>query len=124
MRVESARDAMEKWQGGGVKFDTDKPRMDLIDPYAMEELAKVLTFGAKKYAPNNWRKGITLSRLFAAVLRHIFAMMRGEDLDPETGLSHAAHAMCCCMFIVWTNKYRWDMDDRYKQLKEQTSEQR
>lgn len=99
---------------GGVKFDTDKPRMDLIDGEAMEELAKVLTFGAKKYAEHNWRKGITLSRLLAALLRHTFAMMRGEDTDEETGLPHAAHAMCCCMFLLWTMKHKPDMDDRYK----------
>lgn len=98
---------------GGVKFDQDKPRMDLLDGYAIEELAKVLTFGAKKYAPHNWRKGIAFSRLLAASARHLFAIMRGENLDEETGLHHAAHLMCCAMFLVWTAKYKPDMDDRY-----------
>lgn len=101
-------------QNGGLKFDTDKSRMDLIDGEAMEELAKVLTFGAKKYAEHNWRKGITLSRLLAALLRHAYAILRGEDTDEETGLPHAAHAMCCCMFLLWTMKHRRDMDDRFK----------
>lgn len=102
------------WEGdGGQKFDQDKPRMDLLDGYAMDELAKVLTFGAKKYAPHNWRKGITFSRLLAASARHLFAIMRGENKDEETGLDHAAHLMCCAMFLVWTAKYKPDMDDRY-----------
>ena len=98
---------------GGLKFDTEKVRMELLDPYAMEQLAAVLTFGAKKYAAHNWRLGIRNGRLLAALIRHVFAYLRGEDKDPETGLSHIAHAMCCCMFILGL-EHRVDLDDRYK----------
>lgn len=99
---------------GGIKFDGDKPRMDLLDPYAIEQLAKVLTFGAQKYAAHNWRKGLSKTRLVAAALRHTFAYLRGENTDPETGLSHMAHAMCCCMFILGL-EHRPELDDRYKE---------
>lgn len=98
----------------GVKYDADKPRMDLLDADAIEELSHVLAFGAHKYAAHNWRKGITYGRLVAAALRHLFAILRGEDRDMETGLLHAAHAMCCCMFLVSLMKRRPDMDDRWK----------
>lgn len=98
----------------GIKFDQDKPRMDLIDPTAMTELAKVLAFGARKYAAHNWRKGLAKSRLLGAALRHLFAYLGGEDKDPETGLSHVAHAMCCCMFILGL-EHRTDLDDRHKE---------
>lgn len=98
----------------GIKFDQDKPRMDLIDPTAMNELAKVLAFGAQKYAAHNWRKGLHKSRLLGAALRHLFAYLGGEDKDPETGLSHVAHAMCCCMFLIGL-EHRADLDDRYKE---------
>lgn len=97
-----------------VKADTGKPRFDLIDAYAMEELAKVLTFGSQKYAAHNWRSGLSISRLCAALLRHTFSFLRGEDIDPETGLSHIAHAMCNCMFILWTMKHKSEQDDRHK----------
>ncbi len=97
-----------------IKFDSDKPRMDLIDSEALEELARVLDFGARKYAENNWRKGIKLSRLLAASMRHLTAIMRGETYDQETGLQHAAHLMCCAMFLIWTIKHRQDLDDRWK----------
>lgn len=103
----------ETMQVEGVKFDQDKPRMDLLDPHAMEQLAKVLTFGANKYAAHNWRKGLSKSRLLAAALRHLFAYLGGQDTDPESGLSHAAHAMCCCMFILGL-EHRADLDDRFK----------
>lgn len=96
-----------------IKHDTGKPRMDLLDAHAIEQLAAVLTFGAGKYAPENWRKGISKSRLLAAALRHLFAYLRGEDNDPESGLSHVAHAMCCCMFLLGL-EHRADLDDRWK----------
>jgi len=98
---------------GGIKHDQDKPRMDLLDPYAIEQLAKVLTFGASKYAAHNWREGISKSRLIAAALRHLFAYLGGQDKDPETGLSHIGHAMCCCMFLLGL-EHRPELDDRWK----------
>lgn len=95
------------------KHDDGKPRLDYLDPYALEEVAKVLTFGAAKYGAWNWKKGIESGRLLAACLRHVFAFMRGEENDPETGLSHLAHAMCCLMFLIWMQKHRRDLDDRF-----------
>src|SRR5690242_16976311 len=62
----------------GVKHDTGKVALDLIDPLAIEGLAAVLGFGAQKYAAHNWRGGFKYSRLIAALLRHTFAILRGE----------------------------------------------
>ena len=89
----------------GMKYDQDKSRYDLLPAKAIDELAKVLTFGAKKYAPNSWQNvedGI--NRYRAALLRHTFAMQSGELVDSESGLPHAAHAMCCAAFIVELEK--------------------
>ena len=99
----------------GVKFDAGKARMDLLDPYAVEQLSHVLAFGAQKYAAHNWRMGISKGRLIAAALRHLFAYLGGQDKDDETGLSHVAHAMCCCMFLLGL-EHRTDLDDRYKEV--------
>lgn len=113
-QMDAADRAAKSLQAGAVKFDGDKPRMDLLDAYAIEQLAQVLTFGASKYASHNWRKGIHKSRLLAAAFRHLFAYLRGEDKDPESGLSHVAHAMCCCMFLLGL-EHRADLDDRWKE---------
>ena len=83
----------------GKKFDQDKIRMELLSPEALEGTAQVLTFGAKKYADRNWEKGVKYSRVFGAVMRHLWAWWKGESLDPETGLSHLHHAACCIMFL-------------------------
>jgi hypothetical protein len=96
-----------------LKFDSEKTRVDLLDPLALEGLAKVLTFGAGKYAPDNWRGGVSYSRLIAALLRHLFAIMRGEDDDPESGLPHIDHLGCCWMFLSNHMKEHKNMDNRY-----------
>lgn len=98
----------------GKKYDQDKPRMDLIDPDAIEGLAKVLTFGATKYEAHNWRKGIPNSRLIAALLRHTMAILRGEYIDPESGLPHIDHVGCCWMFLSNNFKNRPDLNDHWK----------
>jgi len=83
----------------GIKYDSAKPKMNLLPPKAILEVAKVLTFGAEKYDAENWRKLDDLqNRYTAGALRHIFAHMDGEELDPETNLSHLAHALCCLLF--------------------------
>ena len=83
----------------GVKYDGEKPKMHLLPPKAIIEVAKVLTFGANKYDEENWKKLEDLqSRYTSGALRHIFAHMDGEDLDSESNVSHVAHAICCLLF--------------------------
>jgi len=98
----------------GLKYDSGKPRLDLLDAEALEDLARVLAFGAEKYAAHNWRNGISYGRLIAAALRHLFAFLRGQECDEESGLPHLSHAMCCLMFLSWMAKHRPDMDDRWR----------
>lgn len=99
---------------GALKYDSEKVRNELLPAFAIEEIAKVMAFGAKKYEAHNWKKGISYSRLLGAALRHLFAWSRGEELDPESGLTHLAHAGCCVVFLIWTHKFRADLDDRSK----------
>lgn len=101
-------------QPTGKKFDQDKVRLDLISSIALIQLGQVLTFGAKKYDSHNWRGGIHWSRLLGAALRHTFAYLGGQDKDPETGISHLAHAMCCLMFLLEFEQTHPELDDRYK----------
>lgn len=97
------------------KYDDTKLPMDLLPRPALEEIAKVLAFGARKYSRHNWRSGIAYSRILSAALRHIHAYNDGESLDPETGLSHLAHAGCCVLFLLTFEKERPELDDRYKE---------
>ena len=71
-----------------------------IPIYPLTEWAKILTFGAKKYSDRNWEKGFAWSRAYGAVQRHLTSFWDGEDLDPETQLSHLAHAICEITFLL------------------------
>lgn len=82
-----------------MKFDSEKLRFELIPPKVEESLAKVLTYGARKYKPNNWRKG-SIERYEAALLRHINAYRQGEACDKESGLLHLEHALCNVVFLL------------------------
>jgi hypothetical protein len=84
----------------GRKFDGGKLEYGLLPPLALKEVVKVLTFGAQKYERDNWQKvPDSKRRYFDALQRHVWAWKEGEQLDPESGIHHLAHAMCCLMFL-------------------------
>lgn len=99
---------------GGIKHDQEKPPIELVDSEFLEELSAVLGFGARKYDRHNWRNGLHYSRLIGAAYRHLGAINRGEDIDPESGLSHTGHLACCIMFLSWMMKHHPELDDRWK----------
>lgn len=88
-------------QPEGRKLDAGKPRFDLMPLHAYKAVVDVLTYGAGKYAPENWRKVDGWRwRYYRAALGHIYAWAVGERLDAESGLPHLAHAVCCLLFIL------------------------
>ncbi len=85
----------------GIKFDHNKPQPRLLPMLGLGAVIDVLTFGAKKYAPDNWQiVPKARERYTDALLRHVFAWMAGETNDPESGLHHLAHAGCCVLFLL------------------------
>jgi hypothetical protein len=86
---------------GGVKYDNDKPQWSLLPFKALGQVVEVLTYGAKKYAPDNWKKVPNAKqRYIDAGFRHLTAYAAGEKLDNETGKSHIAHAICCLLYLL------------------------
>lgn len=87
----------------GQKHDGGKLRWDLLPPEATEAVVKVLTHGAQKYGPENWRNvEEPRRRYYAAAMRHLNAWRQGFEADPDSGLPHLAHAICCLLFLVET----------------------
>lgn len=99
----------------GYKLDEGKPRTDLLPAEALEEISKVLAFGAEKYPTDNWRLGMDWRRIYGSILRHLLAFERNEDIDKESGLPHLAHAGCGLLFLLWYYKKGKGNDDRYKE---------
>ncbi len=85
----------------GRKDDEGKLRYDLVPAIALEEIAKVLTFGAKKYAPNSWQEIEDLEdRYTAAAFRHLQAWRMGEKVDSESGVHPLSHAITDLIFLL------------------------
>jgi hypothetical protein len=115
-------DAKKHW-GSGImnqqqrddpadNYDGGKLRYDLLPADALEELVKVYTSGADKYHDRNWEKGMAWSRAFGSLQRHTWAWMRGEDIDPESGIHHMAHAAFRCLQLLAYAKRGVGEDDR------------
>ena len=85
-----------------VKFDNEKPRMDLIPPKANYGRAMALTYGAKKYEDFNYKNdnGLDHGRILASCLRHLNAYNDGEEFDKESGLKHIWHAGACIDMLI------------------------
>lgn len=103
-RVEAAKQAEEEPVNparSGVKYDQGKAMLSLLGMVtrALADVSRVQEYGAKKYpSPDNWKKVENGSRRYRdAALRHLFADLRGEAFDPETGLPHLTHAACCLL---------------------------
>lgn len=89
----------------GRKDDAGKLPYDLLPWGAVAQVVAVLQYGAKKYAPDNWRQVKDWRRrYFSAACRHLVSWVTGEKLDPETGLHHLAHAACCVLFMIELDK--------------------
>jgi len=116
-----AKTIAEAVSAGGIKHDSGKPGMSLLSREALEQIALVMDFGKDKYAAHNWRNGFQWSRPLSAAIRHIMAFNDGEDRDPESGLSHLAHAACCIMFLLEFEKTHKELDDRWKPAKKATN---
>lgn len=107
-----------------TKFDANKLDWSLIPLDSVEEILKVLEFGKNKYAAWNWASngGFKYTRVTNAMRRHLYAFLRGEDTDPETGLSHIAHLGCNVLFLLYylkhTDKFA-NNDDRFLDFAQQ-----
>jgi hypothetical protein len=99
----------------GIKYDGGKAPLNLLSNYAMEEVAKVLQYGATKYHPWNWAEGIHYSRVISAARRHIAEWENrktydiGEDCNgckkkqlckTHSKRHHLANAICNLMFLL------------------------
>ncbi len=102
----------------GRKHDQGKTPWHLLPYWFMEGTAQILAFGAEKYEPWNWYKGMAWSRCFGALMRHLWAwwwskvLGDGSGQDAETGKSHLWHAGCCLAFLIEYEAERLGTDDR------------
>lgn len=88
------------------RFNQGKPQWTLMDAKSMEPMIQVLMYGAKKYDRDNWKKACPKRLdLMDSLMRHVMAIVAGEQIDSESGLPHIGHLMCNAMFYsYWEQK--------------------
>lgn len=99
-RKESIKDSSNNFK----KADEGKLQWSLMPFEQLEDVVRVLMNGAKKYARDNWKKCDDINRYKDALMRHVVSYIKGEKNDPEDNLSHLAHAMCNCLFLMYFDK--------------------
>lgn len=112
--IESFNVRREHEEEKGTKFDNEKPIYSCLPPAGMRELGKTQALGAKKYGPNNYRKGIEVSRLLDAAFRHLLAASSGVDYDEE-GNNHLSACAWNCLVAIQMIADHHEMDNRYKE---------
>lgn len=98
----------------GSRYNGGKPQISMVldAGHAVEGAAKVLGFGAAKYARGNWLDGLSHMQIVDSLMRHLIAYTGGEDVDPESGLRHVDHITCNALFLGQMTAVRPDLDDR------------
>lgn len=94
-----------------MRFNSGKIQWSLVDFESLEPMVEVLEFGAKKYAPDNWKKGLPYKSVIDSMMRHIVALSKGEEFDPESKLPHIGHIQCNALFLARYLKHNRDLDD-------------
>jgi len=95
------------------RFNEGKIRYDLMAPWSLEQIAKVYTYGTRKYDDDNWWKGLKWKKdVFGCILRHAWKWFRGEKNDDESGLHHLAHVAWNCMTLMEYERNKIGIDDR------------
>lgn len=113
--LETVGDVNSTARGSGARYNGGKADLSLIPLCTLEDEARVWMYGKRKYAAWNWAKGMDWSIPLACALRHLSAWQRGEDIDPESGLPHLAHAMCNLRMLTLYSMTYPEGDDRPKE---------
>ena len=134
VKVEGTRKLINVWDANGAlvseywtevdEFDKEnpkyvqaqkdgKPPMEYLVLDVLPGDALCHKTGADKYGTRNWRRDAIRSSTYeAAILRHFIAYFSGEDLDPDSGLSHLYHIRACCAVMLDAEMHDKLIDDR------------
>jgi hypothetical protein len=79
---------------------TKKPPISTISVPVLAELGVAMMEGSRKYGRHNYRvSGVRASTYYDAMFRHMGSWWEGEDIDPDSGLSHVTKAIAT-LFVL------------------------
>ena len=86
-----------------LRYNEGKLKWSMVHYQSLAPLVRVLMYGEKKYARDNWKKGLNREEILDSMMRHLTALIDGQEIDPESGEHHIGHIMCNCMFYSYFN---------------------
>ena len=97
-----------------LRYNQGKVEWSLVDYKSLEPMVRVLEYGCKKYARNNWKKGMPVTQIIESMLRHTYKLLEGELVDPESGVEHVGHIQCNAMFLAYVLNEKPEFNDLEK----------
>ena len=94
-----------------LRYNQGKVQWSLVDYKSIEPMVRVLEYGCKKYAKDNWKKGMPASQIIESMLRHTFKLLEGELVDLESGIEHVGHIQCNAMFLAYVLREKPEYND-------------
>lgn len=86
-------------EGKALRYNEGKPDWTLLDYKSLLPLVDVMTYGATKYDRDNWKLQCdNPNQHLQSCMRHLIALIDGEEFDKESGFRHSGHIMANMMF--------------------------
>jgi hypothetical protein len=123
--VPAVGDVNSEAKGTGARFNSGKPALDMIPLHLLEGAARVFqkatTRPVNPYPKWNWAKGMPWSVPIGCLKRHLAAIERGENRDPDSGELHIDHVMCNVLMLTHYYTAFPEGDDRCPHFKKETA---
>lgn len=107
---------MTKESEQALRYNNGKPKLSMVDLNCLEPCARVLEYGANKYARDNWKKGMNLTSILDSLMRHVADLQAGKTIDEESQQLIIGHIQCNALFLGNPNIVN-DIDPDNFQLK-------
>lgn len=93
--------ALEKFAIDAYSDGTEDEDITKVEASMFLEVAKHFEEGAKKYGPDNWKRGIPVWCYIDSAVRHYMKLCRGDNDEPHDR-AFVWNLMCC----IWEVDYR------------------
>jgi hypothetical protein len=88
-----------------IKADAGKPQLTLVPRQIIFDIARVRSYGLKKYGKAESWKSVEIERYRDATFRHFMAYLDNpQGVDEESGLPHLSHLACNIAFLCELEK--------------------
>lgn len=96
-----------------IKADNGKPKLSLVPPEIIRNIARIREYGNNKYplgGKDNWKE-VEPDRYKDALFRHLLAYLEDPNgVDEESQLPHLWHLACNVAFLCELEKEKYNVN--------------